>query len=293
MDIRRFITEKLNALPLKIIGAAMYGSWAKGTQDKESDIDILVVSDEINPRRHRRGKEIATIKQHIALGDPLDILLLTSMECISNFKNHNPLFLDIAEEGVILLDENKFLSSLIEETRKYISEKELEKLDDGWKFPMFDKREIFLSEVSNKDFAIEMFTDGKRDFSIGEIILEKGYFDKAVYHFQQSVEKSVKAILICFGIFKKTHFVGNILLNDIKERKVEDKWKEKLMEIAVTCAEIEPEVTWSRYPGIDEDTLWVPSREYSKYDAEEIKEKCKKTVQMAREFVEWWFKGER
>ncbi|MBC7216794.1 MAG: HEPN domain-containing protein [Candidatus Caldatribacterium sp.] len=36
-------------------------------------------------------------------------------------------------------------------------------------------------------------------FDIGNILAKEGYFDKAVYHFQQAVEKSVKAILISFG----------------------------------------------------------------------------------------------
>jgi hypothetical protein len=32
---------------------------------------------------------------------PLDVLLLTQEEVVSNFRNHNPLFLDIAEEGFL------------------------------------------------------------------------------------------------------------------------------------------------------------------------------------------------
>jgi predicted nucleotidyltransferase len=63
-----------------------------GTQTEDSDIDILIISTEINPKRHRRGKEIAGIKEWISLGLPVDITLLTPDECIWNFKNHNPLF---------------------------------------------------------------------------------------------------------------------------------------------------------------------------------------------------------
>jgi hypothetical protein len=39
---------------------------------------------------------------------PLDLLLLTKGEVISNFENHNPLFLDIAAEGVVIFDEDSF-----------------------------------------------------------------------------------------------------------------------------------------------------------------------------------------
>lgn len=290
MGIKERIANGLKKLPVKVRSAAIYGSWAKGTQKEDSDIDILMISDEVNPRKQKRGREIATIKEQLSVYVPLDILLLTTKECLSNFRNHNPLFLDIACEGIVLLDEDDFLKSLIEETRAYISERKLRKLEDGWEFPVTDRVPVYLSNVSNKDFAIAMLTDGERDFEIAVKILEVGYFDKAVYHFQQSVEKAVKAILICFGIFKKTHFVGEILLKELERRELDDNWKEKLVQIARLSSEIEPEVTWSRYPGIDEGILWLPYEEYTEDDANEIKEKCKQAVKAAREFFEWWFR---
>ncbi|MDI6889829.1 MAG: HEPN domain-containing protein [Thermodesulfovibrionales bacterium] len=288
-DIKENIIGKLKALPIKVKAAAIYGSWAKGAQKKDSDLDILLISDEINPRRHKRGRKIAAIKEWLLLDFPLDILLLTTKECLSNFKNHNPLFLDIAWEGIILLDEDDFLKSLIEETRVYISERGIKKLDDGWKFPVLDRKAVLLSKVSNEDFAIAMLIDGERDFKIGTSIMNNGYYDKAVYHFQQSVEKAVKAVLICFGIFKKTHFVGEILNKELGERKLNKDWREKLMQIARVSSEVEPEVTWSRYPGMDEGTLWIPYKEYTVDDANEVKEKCGKAIRAAREFIEWWF----
>jgi HEPN domain-containing protein/predicted nucleotidyltransferase len=290
MGIKERIANGLKNLPVKVRSAAIYGSWAKGTQKEDSDIDILMISDEVNPRKQRRGREIATIKEQLSVYVPLDILLLTTKECLSNFRNHNPLFLDIACEGIVLLDEDDFLKSLIEETRAYISERKLRKLEDGWEFPVTDRVPVYLSNVSNKDFAIAMLTDGERDFEIAVKILEGGYFDKAVYHFQQSVEKAVKAILICFGIFKKTHFVGEILLKELETRGLDDNWKEKLVQISRLSSEIEPEVTWSRYPGIDEGILWLPYAEYTEGDANENKEKCKQAVKAAREFFEWWFR---
>jgi len=290
MGIMERIANGLKNLPVKVRSAAIYGSWAKGTQKEDSDIDILIISDEVSPRKQKRGREIAAIKERLSVYVPLDILLLTTKECLSNFRNHNPLFLDIACEGIVLLDEDDFLKSLIEETRAYISERKLRKLEDGWEFPVTDRVPVYLSNVSNKDFAIAMLTDGERDFEIAVKILEAGYFDKAVYHFQQSIEKAVKAILICFGIFKKTHFVGEILLKELETRELDDNWKEKLVQISRLSSEIEPEVTWSRYPGIDEGILWLPYEEYTEDDANEIKEKCRQAVKSAREFFEWWFR---
>lgn len=60
--------------------------------------------------------------------------------------------------------------------------------------------------MSNKDFAIAMLTDGEHDFRIGIMITEEGYYDEAVYHFQQAVEKAVRAILVSLGEFEKNTF---------------------------------------------------------------------------------------
>lgn len=128
------LTEKLRTCPIEVTGVIIYGSFVKGTFTEDSDIDLLIVAKNIHPKKHKRGKEIAKIKELLSLGIPMDILLLTPEECISNFKNHNPLFLDIAVEGIILIDNNEFLKTLIEETIEYIKKKNIEKLIDGWKF---------------------------------------------------------------------------------------------------------------------------------------------------------------
>lgn len=289
-NINTEIKNKLEAASFAIRAAAVYGSWAKGMQTPDSDLDILIISDEINPKRHKRGRDIGKMKEQLIVGLPLDILLITSEECVSNFRNHNPLFLDIACEGTILIDNNKFLGRLINETLEYIVQGKLEKLADGWKFPILYRQATFLSEVSNMDFAVVMLTDGDRDFIIGMSLVRECFYDKAVYHFQQAVEKSVKAILISFGEFKKSHFVGGILIDRLKNMELDQNWKEKLVILARISEEIEPEVTWSRYPGIDSGSLWIPYDEYTLEDAMEVKKKSEKVLTGAREFIQWWFK---
>ena len=77
--IKNSIVSKLNELPLRIKAIVLYGSFARGTPSPDSDIDLLFVSDEIDPKKHRRGKDIARIKECLSSGHPFDILLLTSM----------------------------------------------------------------------------------------------------------------------------------------------------------------------------------------------------------------------
>lgn len=287
------IVHKLKKLPFKVVLAILFGSSTRGTLCRDSDIDILIVSDEIPLHRHRRQSEISLIKNLINIDRPLDILLLTREECFSNFRNHNPLFLDIATEGKVLIAEDEFLEELIEETKKYIHDQGIEKTEDGWKFPIPYRKEAFLSQISNRQFAHAMLDDAKRDFEIGIIILEKEYFDKAVFHFQQSVEKSLKAILIMMGVFVQSHFIGKALIKEIEEKQFPQLWMNKLRHIAQLSTEIEPEVTWSRYPGIDNNSLWIPAEEYSREDAKNVKEKCQTILKTSQEFYRWWFKEEQ
>ena len=110
-EITKQLSTKLERIPLsfRVISAVLFGSRARGSETPLSDVDILVVAEGINPKFHRRSPEIAQIKRYFPKIS-LDILLFTPEEVISNFKNHNPLFLDIAAEGIILIDRDNFIS---------------------------------------------------------------------------------------------------------------------------------------------------------------------------------------
>jgi HEPN domain-containing protein len=143
--------------------------------------------------------------------------------------------------------------------------------------------------VTNRDFAEAMGLDARRDYEIGITLVEAGYFDKAVYHFQQSVEKAIKAVLISQGVFQKTHFVGSILEGIIGELDTSEESKERLKELANIAKNIEPEVSLSRYPGIINDALWLPYKEYSRKDAEEAKDNADIALKVAEDFLTDWF----
>jgi HEPN domain-containing protein/predicted nucleotidyltransferase len=287
--LKQALTDQAAGDKIKLEGAILFGSWSLGIQTPDSDIDVLIVARSIHSKRHRRGEEIAAIRRTVG-SLPLDLLLLTREEVISNFRNHNPLFLDIAEEGTILLDGTGLLSGLMYETREYIRERGIKRYGDGWQFPVEKGAAAYLSKVSNEDFSRAMLLDGTRDFEIGERLVAAGYYDKAVYHFQQAVEKAVKSVLISRGIFQKTHFVSSILRSILSEGPVSD-FDSLLSELADITETIEPEVTLSRYPGIINDTLWLPYDEYQRADAEKAMRGASKALEISRRFVADWFTG--
>ena len=287
--IRQVLAQSVAGLKgFTITGAIVFGSVARGAQSKDSDADLLAVAESLHPKRNRRGGQIAQIKS-LFPKIPLDVLLLTQEEVVSNFRNHNPLFLDIAEDGIIILDKDDFLKDLISEAKTYIRTRGIKRFGDGWVFPVKKGVAVPLSRVTNRDFAESMSLDARRDYEIGLTLTKAGYFDKAVYHFQQSVEKAVKAVLISQGVFQKTHFVGSILEGMINERDASEASKERLKELARISINMEPEVSLSRYPGIIKDALWLPYKEYSREDAEEAMDKANIELKVAEDFLADWF----
>lgn len=288
-DIRRALKEA--ELPFVLVGGVVFGSRVSGEATHSSDLDMLVVAEGIPARLHRRGQEIRAIKRSLP-PLPIDLLLQTRQEVISNFNNHNPLFLDIAEEGQIIFDTQNFLEDLVVATRAYIKQRGIQRTQGGWVFPIRAGALSFLSKVSNRDFSLAMLEEGQRDFIIAKRLSSDEFFDKAVYHFQQAVEKSVKSVLIAVGVFEKTHFVGEILREHINKGTIPEKWKAEVLEIAEISSGIEPDVSLSRYPGIIEDNLWLPSKEYEKEDAVAAENKAGKAVSMAKRFTDDWFTQE-
>ena len=64
--------------------------------------------------------------------------MVSENEFQSNFRNHNPLYLDIAVDAKIIYD-NGFLDVLITETREYIKSKKIIHSDGSWSFPVEDR----------------------------------------------------------------------------------------------------------------------------------------------------------
>lgn len=283
--------EKIKSAALEkfgagLVGAVLYGSFVKGKEYK--DVDVLIVLEELTESRIERIKDIVEIKRVLVF--PADILLISKEECINNFKSHNPLFLDIASEGKVICDKG-LLEKLINETKLEIQKNKIKKEFSRWIFPVKDRIPTTLSGITNKDWANYWLEDSKRDLQAAESLHRDKLFERAVYHCQQSVEKSLKSVLMCFGVYEKTHYVASILKKEIEKRNIKE-YAEKLDEIIKIAEELEPHVSLSRYPGISGSEVWLPSREYTKEISEKAIKDAKKVFKIGKEFVKLWFKNE-
>lgn len=267
-----------------VVAIALFGSFVR--EQEYNDIDILIVLEKIDKSRIERIKDIAEIKR--ALNFPSDVLLFSEKECIDNFESHNPLFLDIAIEGRIIYDTG-FLGKLIDEIKLEIKKKKIKKEYSRWIFPVKDRIPTPLSEITNKDWANYWLEDAQRDLKAAEYLLQEKLYERSVYHSQQAVEKSVKAILMCFGAYEKTHYVASILKQEVEKRNLKEYSKEFNDAIRIS-EELEPHVSLSRYPGISLGKVWLPSKEYTQEIAKSALKDAGKVLKIGSNFIKWWFK---
>jgi predicted nucleotidyltransferase len=100
-EVVRFFSACLKEEGLKISKIIVFGSQAKGTATGESDIDIVIVSEEFRRKNifkraeMTKDAEIRTIKKFLV---PLDIITMTPEE----YENRTTLMAEYAHEGEVV-----------------------------------------------------------------------------------------------------------------------------------------------------------------------------------------------
>lgn len=102
---QRLVDDALALVPNNIYKIILYGSYARGDNDPESDIDVMVVLDCPREDILRYRKEFSKASSRIGLDN--DIMLSVLLRDKDNFiKNQNllPFYKNIVREGVELSD---------------------------------------------------------------------------------------------------------------------------------------------------------------------------------------------
>ncbi|MEA2075423.1 MAG: HEPN domain-containing protein [Euryarchaeota archaeon] len=260
-----------------LVSSLIFGSYSRG--EEYNDVDLLIVLKE-KKSKTESIKDAVELKTSLNL--PLDLVILSKEECLENFRTYHPFYLEIALDGEIIFDDG-FLKEVIEDTKAYIEKRGLERKKSAWIFPSVSAK-IELS-ITNEELAWSWIEDAKRDMISAKKLYEAKIFDKSVYHCQQCVEKVVKSVLICFGKFKKSHYVSAMLKEEVEIRDLSE-----LEEMVGIAAEMEVHVSMTRYPGISEGRIKLPSEEYGVGDAENAIKKTEEVLKKGEKFVEKWFK---
>ncbi|MCD6413693.1 MAG: nucleotidyltransferase domain-containing protein [Elusimicrobia bacterium] len=98
----------------RLVSVAVFGSSARGTQNFESDMDILIVADGLPSGRIKRVKEFATVEKKIerflkkAKTKGVSIDISPVIKSREEVEAGSPLFLDMVEDAKIIFDRNGF-----------------------------------------------------------------------------------------------------------------------------------------------------------------------------------------
>ena len=133
-----------------------------------------------------------------------------------------------------------------------------------------------------KDICIALMIDAIDDLKAADVLLKNNIFSKSVYHSQQAVEKSLKAVLALNAIF----------ITD--EHVVSDKFSllfakfNRVKEVADEAKFLERQGSKSRYPLFRDPIkpIWIPSREYKKDDAIKAYDKANFVLTKITEFLD-------
>lgn len=135
------LTETLKRnLGEKLVSVALFGSVARGEAGPDSDLDILVICEDLPRSRLSRTelflkseKELDPLLEKFyeqGYGLTISPVILTPEEA----RQIPALFLDMTEDAVILFDRENFLSELLEKLRAWLRDSGAERvwLGRGW-----------------------------------------------------------------------------------------------------------------------------------------------------------------
>lgn len=288
---RKALLEQIRAGVLAacrdVVGILLFGSFARG--EPAHDLDVLVVVRGSGKPERERWAEVIAIRRAIGpLGLDVDVLIYTEEEFRTGLSARFPLLLDVAFDGQIIHGDG-WMQSLLQQARQDVAARGIQRTETGgWRFPVRYREPTLLSPVDNAAWAEKWLADAERDLAAAETLFASCLYDRSVTHCQQVTEKSVKAVLVCFGRLERSHYVASLLRKELKVQRVPG-WKSRLTQLADDAEQLEPAATWSRYPRMEGDRIVLPAERYEEPEGEEALELARCSLAIARDFIHWWF----
>lgn len=137
--IRRFCARSLRSLGRRLRSMVLFGSVARGDWDRDSDIDILLVVEDLPENAFDRDAEILPLVR--GLPHPITLVCYRPEELAQT----PLLFLDVAVDGIILYDTG-FIRGKIEGVRRRLEELGSKRVGDKSELTWILKPEVGLGE---------------------------------------------------------------------------------------------------------------------------------------------------
>lgn len=117
--IKEYCSVIKNHFGKRLVSICLFGSVARGEAKPDSDIDILVVAEDLPEDIGMRIKETNYIHEYLKKSEAYNLLRKSNIGGLisdifftpEEIKRHPPILLDIIDDGIILYDKNSFLSN--------------------------------------------------------------------------------------------------------------------------------------------------------------------------------------
>lgn len=139
----------------KLVSVVVYGSVARGSTRKDSDVDMLIIAESLPKSRMKRQQLFIEVEDELkpiidelwSKGFYVDFSpIILSVEEASKIR---PIYLDMVEDSVILYDKDGFFSSIIARLRKRLKELGSKRIWIKDKWYWLIKPDIRFGEVVN------------------------------------------------------------------------------------------------------------------------------------------------
>jgi predicted nucleotidyltransferase len=112
----------------RLVSVVVFGSVARGTQNSESDLDLLLIAKDLPQGRMRRMDEFTRAEEALASllrsldEDGIRTSISPVLKSPEEASRGSPLFLDMVEDAEILFDRDGFFAALLDRLRARLRE---------------------------------------------------------------------------------------------------------------------------------------------------------------------------
>lgn len=134
--IEEYCSEIKNHFSDRLISICLFGSVARGEAKPESDIDILIVANNLPMDIGMRIRETNYIHEYLKKSEAYISLRKSNMSGLisdifftpEEIKGHPPILLDIIDDGIVLYDKDSFLSNQLKLLKQKLETQKAQKV---------------------------------------------------------------------------------------------------------------------------------------------------------------------
>jgi len=140
--INKIVPELTDILKQKfshdLLSVVLFGSFVKGTFTSTSDIDVLIICNNLPKDWRERDRMALELTEDIEIKHtiPIHMVLISKNEISHAIESAYPLMLEIYDANKIIYDKDNFFKQLMIKYEKNLSQWRAEKISKGiWKIP--------------------------------------------------------------------------------------------------------------------------------------------------------------